>query len=354
MAEFQAYSCDALTGAVIDRIPASAFSYERMLSSGGGGSVTIPIDGTYTKAELKALVTPWSRIIVLERDGVVLYAGYSLGLSYQRGASSVTVKLADLWTMLDRRGAWNHNAPNMEVWQTTVSGRLGVQASSALSRGRSGPALPAMAIPVTASSGSSGVSVSRTYYGYNVETVGDVFTDLLAEGLDVYFRPRWLSGNVNWQMFCDPGWSSGTTREFSATSELSPVTEFSESQDAARVTNNARFIGEGSEVDMLVRSFRNTDSSYPLLDRATSMKNISDTSQLTALAIKDLDAYGEPTSQWSFDVTADMEVDVGDTVRMHFEGDAWIGDAWYARRVVGIKGDMSETKTVIVQPTGGA
>ena len=30
MAELQAYSCDAITGAVVDRIPMSAFEYARM------------------------------------------------------------------------------------------------------------------------------------------------------------------------------------------------------------------------------------------------------------------------------------------------------------------------------------
>jgi hypothetical protein len=120
------------------------------------------------------------------------------------------------------------------------------------------------------------------------------------------------------------------------------------------VTNNARYVGEGSEVDMLVRSNRNVESPYPLLDRITDKKNISNVNQLAALAGQDLVAYAQPTFQWNFKVAADTPIDVGDTVRLWFDGDPWIEDGYHDRRVVKISGDLSEQMTVSVQPTGGA
>lgn len=353
MTEFQAFSCDAITGAIVDEVPVSAFGYNRLLSARGDGSATIPLDGSHSKAALRDLLLHWSRIIRLDRDGVTEYMGYVTGRPYRRGVSAISVELGDLWTLLARRGAWDHNAPNVEKWKTTVTGSLAYQAAQAVLRGRTGPVLPAMGMPVTLP-GFGGTAVTRTYYGYHIEMVGDVLDDLMAEGLDIYFQPRRLAnGDGDWLMHAGPAWSSGREHEFYVTAD-DVVTSFSESSDAMRVTNNARYVGEGSEVDMLVRSERNTASPYPLLDRTTDRKNISNVSQLSALSAQDLITYGHPTFQWDLKVTASAGVDVGDTVRLHFDGDPWIADGWHERRVVKVSGDLSEEVTISLQSTGGA
>jgi hypothetical protein len=349
----QAFSCDAITGAIVDEVPVSAFTWNRLLSARGDGSATIPLDGSYSKAALRDLLLHWGRILRLDRDGVTVYGGYITGRPYQRGASSIGVTLADIWTLFGRRGAWDHTASNVERWKETVTGSLAHQAAKAVLRGRTGPALPSMGMPVTLP-GFGGTAVTRTYYGYNLETVEDVLSDLMAEGLDIYFEPRNVTnGDFDWIMRAGPAWSSGVQREFHVTSD-DAVTGFSESSDALRVTNNARYVGEGSEVDMLVRSDRNVASPYPLLDRVTDKKNISNVDQLSALADQDLITFEHPTFQWDFKVTADTPIDVGDTVRLWFDGDPWIADGYHDRRVVKISGDLSEQKTVSVQPTGGA
>lgn len=357
MADLQAYSCDAISGQQIERIPVSAFTYSRMLSAGdSGSSATVPIDGTFTQSELEDLLCPWSRILVLERNGVVDYAGYVTSPpEYQRGSALLKVACSDIWGILARRGAWDHGAPNVELWSTTVTGSLAHHAAAAIIRGRDGgPPAPSMGIPVTVPA-QSGSSVTRKYFGYHLDMVSDIISDLMYEGIDVYFRPRWINtGDVDWLFHAGPAWSSGVTREFTPTAELSDVSKFTIKGDASRVTNNARYVGEGSEQDMLVRSQRDVGSPYPLLDRVTQAKNVSDTAQLSALAGQDLLTFGAPTSQWEFDVTADTPVDVGDTVILVFDGDLWIPDGSYARRVIGIKGDLGDHKTVLVQPTGGA
>jgi len=95
-------------------------------------------------------------------------------------------------------------------------------------------------------------------------------------------------------------------------------------------------------------------SPLPLLERVTQSKTVTSASQLSMMAGQDLVTFGSPTVQWDMKVSADEPVDVGDTVRVHFDGDPWIDDGWYTRRVVKISGDMSDTKTVGVQPVGGA
>lgn len=351
---FQAFSCDAVTGALVDEVPVSAFSWARLLSAGGSGAATIPLDGSHSKAALRDLLMHRSRMLRLDRDGRTEFMGMVSGRPYTRGASQIGVALEDIWSVFARRGAWDHSAPNVEKWKTTVTGNLATQAGAAVLRGRTGPAAPPMGLPLTVPGFTGGPSVSRTYYGYHLEKVGDVLSDLLDEGLDVYFQPRIIgNGDGDWLMRAGVGWSSGVEHEFYVTAD-DKVTAFSESSDSARVTNNARYVGEGSEQDMLVRSSRNASSPYPLLDRITERKNVSDVSQLSALATQDLVAFAEPTVQWDLKVTADTAVDVGDTVRLHFDGDPWILDGWHERRVVKVSGDLSDQITLGLQPTGGA
>lgn len=354
---FQAYVCDAFTGVVLDRVAVSAFTWERLLSAGGSGRVTIPIDGTYTKAQLQTLTKHWSTIWALESDRGVEYMGYVVGSAYKRGSHSLDLTLTDLWGLLGRRGAWDHSAPHVEKWSVTQITSLAQHAANALVRGRdTGPALPKMSIPVTIPGmGSVGPAVKRTFYGYHMQTIDEVFQDLMAEGLDVFFEPRWItSGQADWLMRAGPAWASGKTLEFMVTAPFSEVNEFSEALDGARITNNARYVGEGSEQDMLVRSNRNASSPYPLLDRTTSAKQIDDVAALSRMASNDLALYSSPTSQWDFSVPISEGVQVGDTVRLLFDGDPWIGDGWHTRRVVKISGGMESFVRVGVQPTGGA
>lgn len=327
------------------------------MSAGGNGSVSFPIDGTYTKNQLRTLTKHWSTIWALESDRGLEYMGYVTHRGYSRGKHSIELTLSDLWGLLPRRGAWDHGVPHASQWSITSTTSLAGHAAAALVRGRdSGPALPAMGIPVTIPGmGAVGPSVTRTWYGYHLQTVDDVFQDLMSEGLDIFFEPRWIAvGEADWIMRAGPSWGSGTVHEFSVTAPMTRVSEFNEVLDGSRVTNNARYVGEGSERDMLVRSNRNTGSPYPLLDRTTDAKSVKDVDALSRMANNDLALYASPTSQWDLSVPLSEGVEVGDTVRLHFDGDPWIADGWHTRRVVKVSGGMESFVKIGLQPAGGA
>lgn len=194
---WQARVCDGITGALVDIVEVESFTWERLLSARGSGTVKLPLDGTYTIPQLRELTRPWSRIVAVSYNDVLVYAGYVTGGGYALGGG-IELRVSDLWALLARRGAWDHDAPNVGKWKTTVSGSLAHHGSAAILRGRTGPTLPLMGMPVTLP-GHSGASVSRTYYGYHREMVGEVLTKLMDEGLDVYFKPRLIgNGDVDW------------------------------------------------------------------------------------------------------------------------------------------------------------
>lgn len=358
MAELLTHVCDGITGDRVDTIPASARAYSRLLSAGDSGSqATIPLDGSFGKTALKALLQPWRYMLGFERDGAIEYMGYIHGRGYSRGTSAATVALGDLWSLMNARLAVDHSAPHVEEWSQTVVGVLGVHLNAALVWARDSYAgLPDATFPLTIPGVPVlGPSVTRTYYGYHLPTVTDHLNELMEQGLDVYFLPGWGDpGKVGWLTMSGLPYGSGVTREFSVTADQSPVTGFSEAVDGIRMMNNSIRVGEGSEVDMLTISNLDTLSPLPLLERVTQSKTVISTSQLSMMAGQDLVTFGQPTVQWDLKVTADTPVEVGDTLRLHFDGDPWIDDGFYTRRVVKISGDMSDTKTVGVQPAGGA
>jgi hypothetical protein len=352
------FSVDTITGGDKEQIPVSDFQWSTLLSAGGSATVTIQLDEVlgYSLSDRQALFAEWARTIVLDWDGTVRFAGIVTGGGYDKSARTLTLTLRDLWGLWARRGAWDHHAPNMELWSITyTSMTLGTLAKRAVQRGTDGPPIPTMDLPITLPTDVSG-SISRSYYGYQIDLVGDVLDDLLAEGLDIDFRGRWVSGAFDWQMLNDP--STGS-HEWNVDADDGGVAGFREKRDADRVTNNSRVIGEGSGRDMLVRSNRNLSSTLPLLDRIETRKNISDETQAAAIADKNLDLYASPTIAWEFEIAADGDpgagdLFLGDTAKLVLSGDPWLGSGVFTRRIVKLSGSLGEQLTVTCHETGGA
>ena len=351
-----AYSVDSTTGADKTALPVSDFTWARALSAGADGRCVVPLDQLteFTVQQKRDLTRHWQRTIVLEYFGVVVFAG--LVRAFERDTRTLTLYLTDLWGLWARRGAWDHNAEIMAEWSVTHSDMsLGTLAKRAVQRGTNGPPLPVIDVPLSLPADVSGL-LERTYEGFRSEFVGDVLTDLMDEGLNIDFRPRWSGGSFEWIMRNDP---DTNLWEWHVNAPKGGVSNFREESDGSRITNNARFIGEGSDVDTLARSQRNADSDYPLLDRVDSRKHIGNADQLSKLAGAANIQYGYPTVQYTFEVVASGDPSVsdlllGDTARLWFDGDLWNTDGAHDRIITRLSGSLGERVTVTCQTTGGA
>lgn len=349
-------ACNGITGDILDRIPVTEFTWDRMLSARGDGRLTIPLASPWRNVNFRSLTAPWARMIALVRGNRVEYAGYVTGREYDLGSPLLHVQLGDLWALLEKRLAVDHSVNGVEKWSFTITGSLATHANIALVWARDTyTGLPSAMIPVTIPGHPAEPIVTRTYYGYHLQTVADMFAELVAEGLEIYLEPRMeVEGKISWYVRAGIGWTSGLSRDIYVTAPKSPVTALKWREDAARVANNAIRVGEGSEQDMLTRSNVDPASPLPLLERVTASKTVADSVQLQALTIHDLSTYGTATEQFDLTVTADTEIDVGDTARMQIERDWWIPDGWHARQVVRMSGDLSNQKQVALQSVGGA
>ena len=356
---WQAVIVDTVTGVPVDRIPVADASWTRALAAQGDGSATVMLgqDGLdgLSKAALRDLFAPWKRTLVLEWSGAVKYAGIIVGRPYPGLGAALDLTLADLWAMFDRRLAVDRTHAHFEQWKITYSNvSLQTLAKRAVQRGTFGVADPASSLPITLPADVAG-TITRTYWGYHAQTVGKVLADLMAEGLDIDFEPRWVDGKLDWLMRVGMP-LTGSVRELNPTAEDGNVSGFSEQADAARVANNSILIGEGSEKNTLIRSNRTLGSGLPLLDRVVSNKDISDSAQAQALANRGLVDFAAPTFEWPFEVLmsgAGADLRIADTARMFFDADLWIADGINDRRIVSMAGTLAEAVSVSVQPTGG-
>jgi hypothetical protein len=310
-----------------------------------------------TDEQFEDLIAHWKRTVVLEHNGVVRFAG--LIENDEQVARGVKLTLTDIWGLWRRRGAWDHNAASIAAWSVSYTGlSLRTLCKRAVQRGTTGPASPPISLPITLEADVAG-ALDRWYFGYHLETVGDVLDDLALEGVKIDFRGRWLADFLDWQMLTDP--DPGVMHEWWVDAPGGKgVTNFRRHRDGSKTTNNSIFVGEGAEEAMLVASQADEASDLPLLDRIDSRKYVTDTVQLQRLADEGAVVFGPPTDAWSFDILANGDpgasgVMLGDTVRLWFAGHWRIPDGSYDRRVTRIEGNITgENVTITVQPTAPA
>ena len=343
--------CDTVTGERLDMLQAESASGSRLLSAAGGGSVSLLLRDNVSVDILRDLTRPWARSVVIERDGVVQYAGPIV--SRHRQGDRVTLDTEDLWAIWQRRQVIDHNVVDPELWSVKYTGTsLRTLAKRAVQLATSGPPLPLITLPIALEPDVSG-TIDRTFYGYHFPMVADVLGDLMDEGLEVDFRPRWVGGNLNYQMVTD--FPNDLTHEW-IYNGIGDIVVLSQDEDGSRMTNKMRVIGEGSEKKTLNDSRRNFDTDLPQLDRVEDRKTITDEGAVGRMADYLLGKYTEPTREIKIEVPADKAVNVrpGQAHRLFFADDAWLGTAAHWRTVTKVETSLLDTTKITFQTTGGS
>ena len=355
----RAWSVDAFTGKRIGPLPVAGSSrWEIAMSAGATSTLDVPIEQTtnITPDVLADRTEHWSRIGVLERDGVI--CGYGYIADDQISGGSLSLTLQDVWTILGTRLAIDHNHPHTEKWSTVISGvDRATIAKRVIQLGTTGPNMPDMRIPITLPPDVKG-DRERPIYGYHLEYVGDVIQALMTEGLDVVFEPRWLpDGRFDLLMRTGEPLTTSVVHGWKMSALAPNVEGFQRRRDSSRVTNNARVVGEGSERDMIVRSTRNPLSSLPLLDRVDTDKMLTTPAAAAAAASRALVDYATATEEFSWTSVNGprlADVHLGDTAELLVHSHRVIANGLYRRRIIRLAGDLaSEKYEVTTQPSGG-
>lgn len=285
------------------QIPVTAFSWERALNGGASGRATVNIlDEVVSKLQLFDLSIPMTRTWVLSWNDTAVYGGIVQKRSYDRSAGTLSVTLADVWSVFEKRIIWDHSKAPEDIAGSVVSYAglsLGTIAKRIVENIQGIPANDrALSIEVPAES--SGTA-KRKFYGYHAPNALDALQDIMESrgGPDIDFKPAWVatSGQPKfvWQMRVG---ALNTGRwEWNLDAPQCDLTGVLWEQDATMTTNSVFVSGEGSEKNIMMTRIAESGSGYHQ-DSVESFPEISDWDQMESRGNARLEATRSPTTTW--------------------------------------------------------
>jgi hypothetical protein len=350
---------NTINGVRRQRIPVSAFTWERVLNASGSGSATIQIwDDLTSKLPFLDLTEPVKRTWVLSWDETAVYAGVVWSQFYDKDAGTLTVRLGDIWSLLAGRLAIDRGATNLAASKLSYSGLSLADISKRIVQ--SGITTPSndWLIPFSYAADTGG-SGAREYFGYNFPTVADVLDELMkAEGgPDIDFQPQWTAGaNPTLQWGMRAGNLNEGNWEWNLAAPKSGVTGLTWTEDATKVATSVIGRGEGSEKNVIHKREQANGLGYALERvESTQLKTLVDVSAHARAALA---AYQTPTQQMGMSIMAGGHVPVSDLklggrVRLFSSGDPVISDGLHINRLIQFSGSLDQPVKLGFQPVGG-
>ena len=345
----------------------STCSWSRTMNGGSGGNATFNLGDPAVAAYANLTeLYPGQRMIVVDYDDVVVYAGIIWEASYDRDTQKLSVTHNDIWSLFDLRLISAVRDENITNWEATFSGleydtiikRLVQLAVSGTGRN----------IPMVYEADYSG-GRSRTYNGYNMDTLMDAMTEImdLTDGPDVDFRPEWDgAGGVRFTV--RTGELTLNEIEINFSAEQAPAKGLWIKTNAQSVATQMFAVGEGQgkktakSPGLLVRESQSANiANYPAMERQEQFKNIKKGAELYDHAASELVANNGAIRQAGCQIKLDSPVlgsmwDLrpGTNVHWYIRNDPYFTTGWRDWRVITYSGDIaSDFVTLEFQPKGG-
>lgn len=290
-------------------------------------------------------LTPITRCLVIEHDGVVVYAGIIWEDDYDADNRTLTVAHEDLWSLFELRLIAADRTGAIPGWKQTYSGleydtiikRLLQLATAGVGR----------TVPIQYEADYSG-GRTRTYYGYNLDTAIDAISEIvdLPGGPNVDLRPEWDSSGsgLQWTLRTGNMNPDSKTIEVMTSADDSATKGIKRKRSGTERATRVMGVGEGSGKDIKVRA-----SSTPgpieleLIEQAKNIKNLTDLQdfadgkQYTRTAL---------ISQYSMDLNITSPVlgtlwtlKPGAYLRWYISGDPVISTGWRSQTIIEYSGD---------------
>jgi hypothetical protein len=317
MAVYRVLSLDTVTGTPVAELPVAGLSYGSSLNSAGELSASLPMPPLETARgrELASIfndaATEVRRQIVVERDGVPVWAGPIWASPYDDETPTRSIRAAEWWSYFRRR--------------TIVITREFVQVDQLqIARTLLNDALLLSALYGDMGFGvdnvTCGVLRDRTYPGYENKELGEAIEQLSAviDGFDFAVEIGWSnSGALTKQIRLQ---YPRRGRAFTATGLTFEVgrnvTTFSWPSDGTRYANVVQFVGDGDGPAALRTTRAATGEVFPssvggrgmpIIEEILTRSDISRQSTLNAMADAALAARARPVVVPEISVRADID-----------------------------------------------
>lgn len=286
---------DLLTNSILAELPLTGVSFTQQLNTAGTFSAHLLLSGiNATGLNVANATIPGRTAIYVDRNGVLVWGGVLWNREYNSSEQTLTFNAREFESYFERRKITTTQVYTntdqltianalMNGAQATASGNIGVATS-----------------PVT-----SGVLVSRTYYGYELKNVYSALQDLSKQlnGFDFNIQVAYDGGGNPVKTFVLSYPKSGTT--YSSTSLSAPVFEFPSGnvieyqypEDASIAANTIYALGAGSNEGKLIATATDSaklSSGWPLLEQEANYSDITDATMLSGLASGQITATSYP------------------------------------------------------------
>lgn len=368
MLGWQYWVVDHATGTKQVLFNPKAVSVTCRLNAVGGGTVTVNVRD---EIDWEGRVRQWETLLVGEYDGIVRWAGYVATDEFDDDAGLITYTIVDLWAIFEYRysfgvgGGGTSALPGYENGTLAFTSKSWVSAVRAvlIDQTRNGTVgrwnLPLVLPP----DGAGGVS--RTFENYAFMPIAEMLEDLMNSkgGPDVEIRPRWSStGKLEWVVRVAAPRFSDKGIDLVRNATLSQIRGLKRKRDGTKVLTGVFAIGKGSEKNMRIgRAGGGSTRMTVFRDTANAYKEIDDVARLNAQAESDVEAFGQPTTQWSFSYMGDLDPTMGPTVnsttlghnmRLLIRNHYHLPDGIYPQYVIELSYDMTLQVSLAVQQIG--
>lgn len=286
---------DLLTNEILAELPITGVNFTQQLNTSGTLTGRLLLSGVNaTDLNVSAGTIPGRTAIYVDRNGVLVWGGVLWNRQYNSDSQTLTFQAREFESYFDRRKITTTQVFN-NVDQLTIANALmnGAQAT------------PSGNIGVVTTPATSGVLVSRTYYGYELKNVYSAIQDLSKQlnGFDFNIQVAYDGGGNPTKKLVLSYPKSGTT--YSPTSLSAPVFQFPAGnmieyeypEDGSIAANTIYALGAGSNEGKLIATATDPAllaAGFPLLEQEANYSDITDATMLGSLATGQIKATAYP------------------------------------------------------------
>lgn len=286
---------DLLTNSILAELPLTGVNFTQQLNTAGSFSGHLLLSGINAAGLNVAKGTiPGRTAIYVDRNGILVWGGVIWGREYNSTSQTLIFNAREFESYFDRRKITTtqvySNTDQLLIAQTLINNAQSTTAGN---------------IGVIVGNETSGVLVSRTYYGYELKNVFQAVQDLSKQtnGFDVNILVAYDGGGNPTKTLTLAYPKYGTT--YTTTSLTAPTFEFPSGniieyiypEDALIAANTVYGLGAGSNEGKLIATAVDTTKltiGWPLLEQEANYSDITDATLLAGLASGQITATSYP------------------------------------------------------------
>lgn len=355
------------TGDYLARVFPSSGQFKRVLCGSGSGEHTFRLGfGRRNRTQWRALLQGWARTLVVEEDGVVVYAGVIVKRLHRWKFWQTRVTHVDVREIFRRRFPFGVKSyweiPEVQPGKLVLTNLTEAAIiARILEESLIGP-VDGYYLPIVLPPSNQPGGVSLTLENYLLRTTHDILEERqnLDGGLDIDFRPnKNSSGKLEWVVDLGAPHIVKGSFDFNLTAPHPKLTDLTYDDDATEQLTGIFSVGAGSEADTAVGGVGISDTAgVPALDVVERHKTETDHAILASYSAAGIATLSHPTVQIGATILSTKRhnlatMPVGTMMRIYSKDDVWIPDGWNECRVISYAADMSNRFTVESQPLIG-